>query len=243
MTVLGIETATTVTAVGVVRDGEILADAFELTTAGHAGQLPELVNRALAEAGVGLDEVDGLAVSVGPGSFTGLRVGLSFAKGLAFSGDCPLVGVATLDALASLAPERYGAVATMLDARRGETYVATFRRTAAGLLRNGIDEAMTPEEAFKRVVEDKTGYGPTIVLGDAVERYADAFVGFAAEMIEAAPFSRIHPRGGAVALLAAGRLERGEADRLETLVPVYVRASAAERNLRRASLTTEKTVS
>ncbi len=243
MTVLGIETATSVTAVGIVRDGKVLADVSEGTTVGHAGQLPAMVTRALGEAAIRLEDVEGLGVSVGPGSFTGLRVGLSFAKGVAFSGGCALVGVGTLDALAAAAPDRYSVVATVLDARRAETYLAVFRREGGQLRRCGSDRAFTPEEAFDALLEEAGGSRPAIVLGDGVARYAEAFAGLSKSGIDAASFSEIPPRGGAVALLAEARFERGERDRLESLVPVYVRASAAERNLRSTSLTTEKAVS
>jgi len=243
VTVLGIETATTVTAVGIVRDGKVLADVSEATTVGHAGQLPAMVARALGEADLTLEDVDGLGVSVGPGSFTGLRVGLSFAKGVAFSGGCRLVGVGTLDALAAVAPDRYAIVATILDARRGETYLAIFRREGGKLRRCGGDRALTPGEAFEAVLEEAGSTRPAIVLGDGAGRYPEAFAELTKSGIESATFSEIRPHGGAVALIAEGRLERGELDRLESLVPVYVRASAAERNLRQTSLTTEKAVS
>ncbi len=243
MTVLGIDTATTVTAVGVVRDGEILSDVSEVTTVGHAGQLPGLVNRALVESGVGLDDVEGIGVSVGPGSFTGLRVGLSFAKGVAFSGGCRLVGVATMDALATLAPERHSFVAVVLDARRGETYLALFRRYGGRLERLGADRAVSPAEAFAAMVDAAASTGPAIAVGGGIDRYPEAFADLGKHGIEVAPLSQIHPRGSAVAMLAAARLERGESERLESLVPVYVRASAAERNLRRNSLTMENGVS
>ena len=134
-------------------------------------------------------------------------------------------------------------MATILDARRGETYLAMFRREGSDLRRCGSDRALAPEAAFEEVAEEAGATRPAIVLGDGTERYAEAFAGFSKRGIDVASFSEIHPRGGAVALLAAVRLERGEGDRLESLVPVYVRASAAERNLRSGSLTTEKAVS
>jgi tRNA threonylcarbamoyladenosine biosynthesis protein TsaB len=243
--VLGIETATRVTAVGIVRDGQAIVDVSETATTGHAARLPDIVAQALREAGIGFEGVEGLGVSVGPGSFTGLRVGLSFAKGVAFSGGCPLVGVGTPDALATLAPEKYGRVATVLDARRGETYVAFFRREGRLVGRSGIDLALGPEEACDRICEEAAAEGgaPMIVLGDGIERYASAFSSLAARGIDAAPLAEIAPRGSSVALLAAARLRRGERDRPESVVPRYVRASAAERNAVDTSLTREKALS
>jgi tRNA threonylcarbamoyladenosine biosynthesis protein TsaB len=241
--ILGIDTATRVSAVGVVYGREVLADVFDVSTTGHAASLPGLVGRAVGEAGIALEAVEAIAVSTGPGSFTGLRVGVSFAKGLALSGGCALAGVGTLDALAALAPERYESIATVLDARRGEVYLAVFRRTAAGIGRCGPDEAMEPAAAAARVRERIGGAGAAIVLGDGAERHPECFRDLAGSRITVAGLTSIHPLGGAVALLAAPRLERGEAERIEALAPRYVRASAAERSAEGGSLTTEKTVS
>src|SRR2546421_2728331 len=139
MQVLGIDTATEVAAVGIVRDGRVLSDVWERSATGHAARLPALVTRALQEASTTIGEVDALALSLGPGSFTGLRVGLSFAKGVAFASGVRLVGVATLEALATLAAEEACAVAVVLDARRGETYFAIFRRVDGALERVTAD--------------------------------------------------------------------------------------------------------
>ena len=133
MTVLGIDTATTVAAVGVVRDGRALSEVTEVSIVGHVARLPEMTSAALERAGVGIDAVQAIAVSVGPGSFTGLRVGLAFAKGIAFSSGMRLVGVSTLEALAMAAPADLVDIATAIDARRGETYLAAIRRSTISL--------------------------------------------------------------------------------------------------------------
>ena len=101
-----------------VRDGVVLADAAEPESRSHAKSLPGLVARALAEAGVELGGLDALAVSIGPGSFTGLRIGLGWAKGVAFAARIPLVTVPTLEALAWAADAAAGEqVCAALDAR------------------------------------------------------------------------------------------------------------------------------
>lgn len=238
MLTLGIDTATEVAAVGIVRDGEVLSDVWDRSPTGHAARLPELVGRALEEAGVAMRDVGALAVSVGPGSFTGLRVGLSFAKGLAFSSELQLVGVATLEALAAGAPESARTIAVVLDARRGETYVAIFRSEDEAVERVSDDLSLSPEEAAERVAAEAALAPPAIVLGDGAERYSKAFAGIAERGIAILAFDRIHPRGSWVARLAERRLRSGDVDRAERLVPVYVRASYAER-----TLTTEKALS
>ena len=245
MVLLGIDTATTVAAAGVVQGGpeiRILSDVGETSATGHAARLPEIVARALAEAGRRLDEIDAVAVSVGPGSFTGLRVGLSFAKGIVFASRARLVGVSTLEALASLAPPAYGTIAVVSDARRGETYAALFRRTGGVLERITKDLALSPDGAAERVL-GLVEPGNTVLLGDASSRYLEAFAGLPAAGISVVPLERISPRGSAVARLGADRLARGESDPVDSLVPVYVRASAAEENLRPSTLTTENRLS
>jgi tRNA threonylcarbamoyladenosine biosynthesis protein TsaB len=224
-------------------DGRVLAEVFEHSGTGHAARLAELIASALAQAKVELAAVDALAVSIGPGSFTGLRVGLSFAKGVAFASGAPLVGVGTLEALAAAAPPRFSVVAAVTDARRGETYSAIFRRTAGSVERLVEDAALTPPQAAQRIVGELGGASSCALVGDGAERYGEAFARLRDLAVEIIPFREIHPRGSVVASLGERRLRRGESDRPETLVPLYVRASAAERNLGVSSLTRENPVS
>src|ERR1043166_1587064 len=128
LVVLGIDTATWTAAVGVVRDGGGLAGGGGGTERSHAASLPLLIERVLARAGVMIAEVDGVAVSIGPGSFTGLRIGLGLAKGIVFAGGARLATVPTLEALALAAEAAVGAtVCAALDARKREVYAALFR--------------------------------------------------------------------------------------------------------------------
>ena len=226
-----------------MQDGRVLADVFEHSGTGHAARLPALVEAALAQAHIELALVDALAVSIGPGSFTGLRVGLSFAKGVSFASGAQLVGVSTLEALAAAAPPRFSLVATVTDARRGETYTAVFRRAAGSVERLMDDTALAPAEASERIAQELGAPGSCALVGDGAERYADAFARLRDLAVEIIPFREIHPRGGIVASLGEQLLRRGENDRPEKLVPLYVRASAAERNFGGGALTTENPVS
>lgn len=220
----------------------MLAETSEKSAKGHAGVLPGLVARALEMAAVSLASVDALAVSLGPGSFTGLRVGLSFAKGMAFASGARMVGVPTLEALASVAPAQFGLVAVACDARRGETYTAAFRRGDRDLERVAEDAARSPEEAAAWIGVRLESQTSAILVGDAPERYPQCFERLR-DRITIADFEQIHPCGSSVALLGERRLRRGQCDRIEALVPSYVRASAAERNLERATLTIQNAVS
>jgi tRNA threonylcarbamoyladenosine biosynthesis protein TsaB len=243
MTILGLDTATAFTTVGLVRDGATVAEVAERAGTGHAARLPALVARVLEQSTVTLQQVDAIVVSTGPGSFTGLRVGLGFAKGIAFAGGLRIAGVSTLEALATAAPPGFATIAAVTDARRGETYVAIFRRSGRAAVRLCEDLALTPEAAAELVIGAVRSQGRVLVVGDAAGRYPEVFGGLCSEGVEVASFDEIHPRGGVVALLGERRLARGEADRAEALVPVYVRAPTAERNLRHGSLTMENAMS
>jgi tRNA threonylcarbamoyladenosine biosynthesis protein TsaB len=174
-----------------------------------------------------LSSLDGIAVSVGPGSFTGLRIGISFAKGIAYAAGRPLVAVRTLEALAISAPpaER---VAVCLDARKGEVYLAIYHRQNGRLEVVVPETAVPPEDAVQEIERHFSG-NPGILVGDAAELRPDAFEALNRSRIRIIPFAEVHPRGGTIAALGHLRLEEGAETAPEALLPLYVRASEAER--------------
>ena len=148
MTVLGIETATDVCAAAVARDGRVLHESFLQESHVHAEMLMSQIDQVLNPLEKGIHGVDGIAVSIGPGSFTGLRIGLSVAKGLAWSMEKKLVAVPTLRALARRAVDEGGfslpvLVLPVLDARRDEVYCQLFQADARGLVPLWTERVMT----------------------------------------------------------------------------------------------------
>ncbi|HJW70308.1 MAG TPA: tRNA (adenosine(37)-N6)-threonylcarbamoyltransferase complex dimerization subunit type 1 TsaB, partial [Candidatus Binatia bacterium] len=135
------------------RDQVVLAEDAEPTSRSHVTSLPGLVERVLARAGLTVRDVEGLAVSIGPGSFTGLRIGLGLAKGLAFAGGVPLATVSTLEALAEVAEAAPGQrVCAALDARKHEVYAALFDIDRDGTLRRlSADMALPPDALAARL--------------------------------------------------------------------------------------------
>ncbi|RYG13304.1 MAG: tRNA (adenosine(37)-N6)-threonylcarbamoyltransferase complex dimerization subunit type 1 TsaB, partial [Caulobacteraceae bacterium] len=131
MRLLVIDTALGACTAAVFQDGRPLAVRFEPMTKGHQERLGGLVRDVMAEAGDGFDSLDRIGVTVGPGSFTGLRVGLAFAQGLGAALDRPVVGISALDALAASLEEATGPVAALIDARRGQVYARLFTSGAA----------------------------------------------------------------------------------------------------------------
>lgn len=174
MRVLIVDTALGACSAGVVEDGRLLGVRSELMTKGHQERLAGMARDAVAEAGCGFDGLERIGVTVGPGSFTGLRVGLAFAQGLGAALDRPVVGVSTLDALAASAPAT-GLVAAVIDARRGQVYARLFRDGVA----LGAAEALPLEVAADRILEAAAGTAPTLVGSGAQvlsETFPDRFV-------------------------------------------------------------------
>jgi len=208
----------------VVRGEQLLAEDAAATSRSHVGSLPGLVEGVLERAGLVVGDVEGVAVSIGPGSFTGLRIGLGLAKGLAFAGGLPLAAVPTLEALAEAAGASPGeTVCAALDARKREVYAAVFQVDDTGRLRRlGADDVVAPEILAARLPVG------TILIGDAGEAYPEAFQ----DRTIRRPFATHHPRGGIVARLGARRLAAGEAVDLGSVEPVYVRPPEAELSVR-----------
>ena len=222
MRILAIDTATWRCSVALVRDGDVEAERQERATSNHAGLLPRLVAETVSMAG-SLTAEDAIAVTIGPGSFTGLRIALSFAKGLAFAGGHRVVGVPTLDALALAAPATVRRVCAVLDARKREVYAALYEREAETLFRCGEPCAIDAERLA-------LGVGaPCTFVGDGVDVYGDVFarvLGGGADL----RWPATHPPSAiSVAALAAARLRADPAgDDLASLSPAYVRPPEAE---------------
>lgn len=131
MRALALDTALEACSAAILQDGRVLAERSIAMARGHQERLAPLVAELLAEAGLTAAALDRIGVTVGPGSFTGLRVGLAFAKGMGAALDRPVVGVGTLEALAASAGQADGTVVAAIDARREQLYVQAFRDGAA----------------------------------------------------------------------------------------------------------------
>lgn len=219
MRILGIDTATRIGSVGLVEHGRVVAERSAMAHPGHGGMLAPLIQRLLADTGWSLRSVEAVAVSIGPGSFTGLRIGLSLAKGLAYAGKARLLPVPTLDALAAVAGAEPGEfVCPILDARKGELYAALYAVTARGELEPRRAAALLRAEELPACIPGRCRF-----LGDGVEtagEFLEATLGGRALVL---PFTHYHPRGGAVALLGAAEHAVGDGAALGALEPHYIR--------------------
>lgn len=210
MKVLGIDTSTEIGGIALAEDevllGEVTLYLQGKFSEGLVGALEWLLDITKVE----LEEIEGIAVGLGPGSFTGLRVGLGFAKGLAFSLKKPLVGVSSIEAMA-LGAGKDGLVCCLLDAKKGELYLGLFK----GGKPLGPIRLLKPKE----VLELLRGKESIIVLGNALDQYKELLE---LPNVQTLPF-RAYPRPEVVAFLGMERLKKGERDDLYTLSPFYIR--------------------
>jgi tRNA threonylcarbamoyladenosine biosynthesis protein TsaB len=227
MKLLGVESATLSGGVALL-DGDRLLGEITLNIAlTHSERLMSAVDRLLADCGLAPADLDGLAVSVGPGSFTGLRVGIATVKALAMALDLPIAAVPTLDALASRLPFADAPVCPILDARKGEVYLSLYRWRDGGMAREWDYLALPPELAAARLD------APVILLGDGIEACRPWLDRLGADA-RVAPAAQRMPSAASVAVLGRAALSAGEGVGADSLAPLYLRPSEAELKARRS---------
>ena len=223
MRVLAVETST-LSGGAALLDGERVVGEYTLDVrVTHSERLMAAIDQLLSDAGWTARELEGIAVTVGPGSFTGLRVGLSTVKGLALALAIPVAAVPTLDAMAAMLPYAALPVCPVLDARKREVYASLYRWDGFEMRRQWDYLAVAPDELARRLRE------PVIVVGDGAEAIDSAF----ARRVEP---PRRGPAPAVVAALGRARLARGETVTVADLVPIYLRPSEAELKRRGAAV-------
>lgn len=228
MRVLAIETSTLAGGAALLDGDQLVGEYIVNARTTHSERLLSAIDRLLQDAGWTLGVLEGLAVAVGPGSFTGLRIGVSTVKGLAFSLKIPVAAVSTLEALAWVLPFARDPVCPVLDARKGEVYTALFHWDGESLIRDWEDQALDPEELCRRLS------GPVTFVGDGIARYGSLFKERLGPLATFAPPARRLPSAACVGQLGHARLLAGEVVDPVALTPRYLRPSEAELKLRRA---------
>jgi tRNA threonylcarbamoyladenosine biosynthesis protein TsaB len=225
MIVLALETATRDGSVALARDGVVVGSARGDGSRPHATRLPADVLALLGPAGLTLNDVDVFAVCLGPGAFTGLRVGIAAAQGLAFATGRPIVGVSALDALGAAAldgREASEVAGVWMDATRGEVFAVRYVPAPDAVL--GVRAVGEPVSAPPAEVATKWAEGDATVsrwIGEGALRYRDQ-IGFG-EVVAETPLL-----GPLVARLGALAARAGQAGAPHALRPIYVRPSDAE---------------
>jgi tRNA threonylcarbamoyladenosine biosynthesis protein TsaB len=228
MKILALESATLAGGAALL-DGDHLVGESTLSIAlTHSERMMAVVDRLMTDCGWSPKELEGLAVSVGPGSFTGLRIGIATVKGLALALGLPVAPVPTLDALAATLPFADAAVCPLLDARKGEVFCSLYRWREREMTREWDYLALTPEAVAARLT------GPVIVLGDGVSACRPYLVPLGAGVREAPP-ARRSPSPATVAQLGHAMLAAGRGIAAEAVTPLYLRPSEAELKARRTA--------
>ena len=214
--ILALETATPAGSIALVDEEKIISNRYFDTGLQHSQRLFVEIEDVFKAAACALSDIDAVAVSIGPGSFTGLRIGLSAAKGLCLVGDKALVAVSTAEALATRMPFVQYPVCVILDARRQEVYTALYD-TSSGYPRILSSlRAMAPEVLLQERAGQKT-----IFVGDAVSTYRDLIANHPEAL--PAPFYCVRPEAGSTGWLAFAKMKAGETADLETIEPEYLR--------------------
>ena len=225
MRILAFETSAKAGSVALADDKTLLAESYQNTGLTHSQTVMVMAQQVLENCGLTAQDVDAVAVAAGPGSFTGVRIGVAAAKGFAWGRQIPCYGVSTLEAMALQLGADRGCVVPVMDARRSQVYNAIFRAGPEGLTRVTEDRAISLEEL---ATELKNLEKPVFLVGDGsvlcYNMLKDAVPGLILP-----PEHRMHQRAAGVALAALAEIARGAAGDAAALQPNYLRLSQAER--------------
>lgn len=221
MKLLTIDTSTTTNSVALTIDGRLFAEYLVNPDRAHSSSLMSGLDQVMASAGLSINALDVIGVTQGPGSFTGLRVGIATAKGLALAAGKPVVAFSSLAMLAMNLPYAAYPVCPMLDAKKNEVYTALYR--CRELPETLLADCVAQPADFLAAIRV-----PTLFVGSGALRYRDLIVEKLGELAVFAPSACHLPRASAGALLAADLFARGMVTPAGTLVPSYLRASEAE---------------
>lgn len=225
MKVLALESSAKAVSVAVCENGAVLAQGYQNTGLTHSVTMMPLLENMLEKASIKLSDCDVIAVAAGPGSFTGLRIGVSAAKGLAWALDRPCCGVSTLEAMVENGRAFEGTVICAMDARRQQIYNAIFSCHDGELTRRCEDRAVALEVVAEELKNDPA---PKLVLGDGAALCWEYLNAHGVPCRMAPPQIRFQQAAG-VALVAERMAAEGRTVSAQELVPTYLRLSQAER--------------
>ncbi|MFQ5450739.1 MAG: tRNA (adenosine(37)-N6)-threonylcarbamoyltransferase complex dimerization subunit type 1 TsaB [Nitrospinaceae bacterium] len=227
MKILGIDSSTPQGSVALIENQNIVSQASLEKSSTYSNRLLALVDQVLADAHWEWSDVDGFSVTTGPGSFTGLRVGVSLVKGFVLHTGKPFRGIDTLEAISACAEPTPHPICPILDARKKEIYTAFFKYEENRLDRISPDCAIAPEELCGRIS------GPTVFLGSGLDPYGGFFSArLGPRFVHPPPRMSI---AAAAALLAHPRFDDGAEVDLDDLRITYVRKSEAELNFSKST--------
>ena len=225
MLILAFETSAKAGSVALLSDSKLLGESYQNTGLTHSQTLLTMAEDLLKSCGYTAQDVTAVAVAAGPGSFTGVRIGVAAAKGFAWGLELPCCGVSTLEAMALQMGAWQGYICPVMDARRSQVYNALFH------VQEGTPERITEDRAISLedlAVELENLKEPVFLVGDGSILCYNTLRERVPNLV-CPPEHRLHQRAGGVALAAKAQLDRGESADAAALTPNYLRLSQAER--------------
>jgi len=218
MKALALDTATPAGSAALVQGAAVLAESNLSPGKTHSRTLVPEIQRLLARLDLTVHDLDLIAVGLGPGSFTGLRIGLAVAKGLAWAAGKPLVGVPSLDALVQGLPPQPIQACPMLDARRGQVYAALYRPGTQGAWERWTEFRAHTLETLAELVREET-----VFIGEGDKTWNQALADKLGPLFRAGPGDLVYPRAAQVARVAFDLLNQGVETGPARVMPLYIR--------------------
>lgn len=233
MLILGVDTSAVSASAALLKDGKIISESYINTGLTHSQTLMCLIDTCFSNADLTFSDVDAVAVAAGPGSFTGIRIGVSAVKGLCFADKKPCYAVSTLEAMANCADVDSFLLCPVMDARCSQVYTAMFEKRGEDIVRLSDDAPLTLEELSEKL--PKNGE-KVLLIGDG----ADISYEFLQEKgVNVRKFSEVfkYQHASGVAITAFRNYNRGvEGESADLLNPSYLRLSQAERELKKREM-------
>lgn len=221
MKILSIDTSTVYGSVALSEGCRLIAQEQQGVSGTHSERLLASIDHLLQLSGWKINDINAICVAIGPGSFTGLRIGLGTAKGIALSLDCPIVGISSLKSLFLNVTDFDGTIVTLIDARRGELYASAYKNKKIVLK----ECVLPPNDLIGKLKKNK---GKIILVGDGALAYRDTLQKSLGKRLIISEGSSCFSEAHNLALLALPRLKKNKCDDLASLTPNYIRRSDAE---------------
>ena len=223
MIILGIDTSSDVASVALISEEKLIGEYTLNFKKTHSERLMPMIDKMLTDCGYEMSQIDGFAVAIGPGSFTGLRIGIATAKGLAHACGKPVIPVSTLAALAYNLPMCEHLIVPIMDARRSQVYTGTYIWDEDGFREIEEPRAVSIEECL----DDCGNFVDVVFVGDGVPVHKEYIISRLGDKAKFAPVGCALQRGASVAALGLENIKDGVA--CHDVEPVYLRKSQAER--------------
>jgi tRNA threonylcarbamoyladenosine biosynthesis protein TsaB len=219
MKILAVDTSARTCGVAIAGNEALLADLMDESGETHSKHLMNMIKRAFEISGFKPSDMDGFAVTKGPGSFTGLRIGISCVKGLAAATGKPVAGISTLDALAAQVPPTAYLICVMTDARKGEVYSSCYRHIGGIVKKESMEENFLPEKAIERIDE------PCLFTGDGARAYRDIIETIIGGYAHFLPDAFNTVKASTVAFMGMKKMMDNDMEDAGMIVPFYIRKS------------------